>query len=210
MQGTDAIEVTGTGQTANPYVVDLAVSGDVGNSVEVRADGLYVGAEIVAGVSVGAGIIGDGTGPSPLRLGPAKALATRVTNQIMPPNVTTAITFTAAEYDSTGSILASGSRLVAPVSGVYDVKGSARIIGDTPDNGVMFLALRKSGAGADVVGSTRGSSPTIAGMPLFLATERPVTLTAGQYVELTMLHFNDFDENRTVETAFLAMHYIGP
>lgn len=212
VQGTDAIEVTGTGQTANPYVADLAVSADVGNSVEVRADGVFVGAEIVAGVNVGAGIIGDGTGGSPLRLGPAKALATRATNQSMPANTTTAVSFTTTEFDSTGTILTAGSRLVAPVSGVYQVQGAARFA-MSPADGDVFLALRKSGAGADLLGSTRHKNAADSFgdfVDAYLATSRLVTLTLGQYVELTMLHFNATDAARIVSEAMLSIHYVGP
>ena len=68
LQGSDAIGVTGTGQANNPLVPALTVSEDVGNSLEVRDDGAYVGAEIVSGLFAEGGISGDGTAPDPLTL----------------------------------------------------------------------------------------------------------------------------------------------
>lgn len=68
VEGTDSVSVSGNGQTGTPFTPALRVSDDLGNTVEVRTDGVFVGEQSVNPANTTAGVAGDGTGPNPLRL----------------------------------------------------------------------------------------------------------------------------------------------
>lgn len=66
--GSDSIQVAGNGQAGTPFTPSIQVSGDPGNTLDVRDDGVFVGEQSVAPVNTAAGVSGDGTFGNPVRL----------------------------------------------------------------------------------------------------------------------------------------------
>lgn len=225
VQGTDAITVDGSGQPATPYVVDLDVSPDVGNSLEVRANGVFVGSEIVAGTTVGTGLDGDGTGGDPLILAPPSCAVSRAASLSVSNNVLTAIPFVTIDHEGGGDFVDltdEATRLTIPLNGVWLIEAEVAWSGFLADTNQAGEAERRN-----LVVTLNGTAMTIplqdyrhpipdfpasqqfqAG--LFQRVSRVRELDAGQYLTAAVTQVNTGALARSIYAAYLSATYIRP
>jgi hypothetical protein len=226
VEGTDAISVDGTGQPANPYVIDANLSGDVGNSLEVRDDGLYVGVEVAEGIFTGTGIDGDGTVGDPVVLDPPSASVYGSSGINVPHNATTALTFTDVDHEVAGSMVDLGSlpgTITVPVDGVYRVEADVFWAGFTADSNAgghienRTLAALLNGAAFPRPLVDYGNPP----IPYVVATAdysagmyqrlfRTQVFDAGDLLTLVAVQRNAGSNVRTVLYRTFTATYIGP
>jgi hypothetical protein len=133
--------------------------------------------------------------------------ATNSANETIMNGSTTALTFDTNDYDNSSmhSTTANTSRLVAPISGVYEITGQA--IWAANSAGSRTLQINKNGTG---VAFTQG--PTVTGFTLGQEVTTQVSLNQGDYVELLATqssggdlavdHLGDF-------SPVFAMHWLG-
>ncbi len=141
--GSDCIEVTGNGQENRPYTVAPILSEDVGNSVECRDDGLFVGAEIVAGLFTGPGIDGDGTAPSPITPDPPfvrvfGSIASAAHNST---STATSRTVGADTHGMTSGVVHGAGFLRCRLPGIYTVNLRARVSPSESASGDVMLTI---------------------------------------------------------------------
>ena len=125
----------------------------------------------------------NGTGWDQLKPIPAiqlGATATRTTNQSIPNNTNTVITFTVEAYDDLGAIdiAAHPTRLTAPTTGWYLVTANLGI--DPNATGKRYTEFTKNGTTG--LGAISAAGSLSAGDLNFSTIER---LTAGDYFEVT-------------------------
>lgn len=226
VQGTDAIDVGGSGQQADPYIVDLEVSGDVGNALEVRDDGVWVGVEASSGVEATTGITGDGTAPNPLALDPPSAGIRRAASLSVLSNVSTAVPFDTIDHEISGELVdlvAQPTRLTIPVNGVYRIEAFVGWQGFIADDTSAAAAAERrlvsvalNGAGMSLpMQDFRHPIPTFQNSQdfmggLFHTLARTRSLDAGQYLQVFVSQFNTGGVARTMFGAYLSATYIGP
>lgn len=107
----------------------------------------------------------------------------RTTDQSIPNNTQTAITFDAERHDTDGlhSTVSNTGRVTITTAGVYQLTGSAHFAGNA--TGYRELAIRLNGA--TLITRARELSPTAAvGAALNVSTA--YNLGAGDYVEMTV------------------------
>jgi hypothetical protein len=226
VEGTDAISVEGSGQPANPYIVDAQLSSDVGNNLEVRSDGLFVGAEVTEGLFVGAGIDGDGTVGDPIVLDPASVSIYGSTGINVPHNATTALTFTAVDHEVAADMVDLGSAagtITIPATGVYRVEADVFWAGFTADSNAgghienRTIAALLNGAAFPRPLVDYGNPP----IPYVVATAdysagmyqrlfRTQAFTAGDDLTLVAVQRNAGSNVRTVLYRTFTVTYIGP
>lgn len=86
-----------------------------------------------------------------------------------------------------GMGVASGSRLVAPVAGLYEVKATVRFTNTPGGNNAYSLNVRKNSAGSATSGTDLGAttgSDTVTGRHTALTFDRQIRLAANDYVEI--------------------------
>jgi hypothetical protein len=225
VEGTDAISVDGSGQPANPYIIDATISDDVGNSLEVRGDGLYVGTEIVEGVLTGTGIDGDGTGPDPLILYPPSASVSVSGIVVIPHNTSTGVSFTTVAHEIGGNLADLGAqpqRLTAPVNGVYRCDAEVDWTSFTADTQAAghiedrYLTMTKNGAGftPGLYDYRNPATSYVTNTALFNSMSqrigRTIVLNAGDYIALLVNQRNIGSLSRSISGAVMSMTYIGP
>lgn len=227
----ESISVAGSGQSLVPYEIGARLSADVGNAIEVRADGLYSGAEVVAGLTVGAGLDGDGTGGDPLLLKPPSAVAYGFApNAIsVPHNASTAVVFQSEAHDNAAMIdlATQPTRITVPVTGVYLVEGFLQWASFTYTIGSVDLQREQRFASLAINGSTSiapfggrdvrpivkaydepGSGTGIA-PSLSQQVTRMLALTAGTYLTLLAFQVNPGSLNRDLERWTLGATFLG-
>lgn len=225
VEGTDAISVDGSGQPANPYVIDANISDDVGNSLEIRGDGFYVGTEIVEGITVGAGIDGDGTAPDPVVLRPPSASVSVVATIAVAHNTATGIVFDTVVHEVAGNLADLGAqpqRLTAPINGVYRVDAEIEWAGFTADSQAAghiedrYLTMLKNGGGLTpgLYDYRNPATSYVTATALFnqmtQRVGRTLVLNAGDYITIIATQRNIGSISRSAIGAVMSMTYIGP
>ncbi|MGI8425553.1 MAG: hypothetical protein ACR2M4_02950 [Actinomycetota bacterium] len=109
---------------------------------------------------------------------PPRARVRRTTNQSIPNNASTVLSFDTADYVSDNIwLVGSPTRLVAPVTGIYSVKGGAQFAVNL--TGARLLFITKGVTTIATNHSVGNASWYVGG-----TVESEINLTAGEYVEL--------------------------
>jgi hypothetical protein len=152
-------------------------------SADVRNDTLVNGglqaADLRAG-SVGSGEVIDGSlGASELSSSIPAARVTNSADESTVHSIGESLPFDTERYDTAGMHTPeNGSRLTAPVKGVYAV--SASVVWSSDPDGARFVGLRKNGD----TWIAMQTQPAVAGNPTDQEVSHQALLQAGDYVEV--------------------------
>jgi hypothetical protein len=134
------------------------------------------------------------------------ARVTRVTNQTITQNTTTAVQWTATDYDNGGLFTSTlNTRLTAPISGIYGVTATSKW--DVSATGARQLRLLLNGATTFAHVREAGDTEPAHCIATFM------NLASGDYVETVVRHNAGADLALTPTSAlpmYFAMHWLSP